>query len=425
MGGSKSKPVDETQQKDEEEAKILAEALQQKAGAPAPAAPAAAAKAPQEAPAEQPVGKIPSTVDLQRRRSSLKKTETKESTGMCASAEELAAVAKVFEELAGSGSHFHEKLAGAFGIGMAPLKENFPQNGQQFAENLFAGHYTMDPIGWPAFQLRLRMQTDIQALQMKKTETRQSGSVPKEDMERASKFYDTMKDDMEKLAEKLNISFAHLMENCPEDGQDFATKLFEGVYCVDYIEMNKNQWRLLLPGDLTKSFVAAEFRNRSERSEADVGAAVMRKMTSVRDSDTVQFAKFYDRNKGDLEVIAKESGLSLKHLKNLPPKDADDFAQNVLDGVYTVDMDGEAKANLRTALRKEMKQVHLKRRVSRTWDGKADEEEVERIVMVYNEYNGDLENLAKLLQLDSTKLGNDLPRDAKEFATKVLLGEYA
>lgn len=379
---------------------------------------------------EKPMSKMLTGDGLKAKRGSLKKSTTKDSMGP--SEEELNVIASIYDEEmsvinASEDERDLSRLEKVFGITQLPFKQNKPNNGQEFARGLFSGLYSVDKDALATAKLRSRLSHDLwmKGRLLRSSSTRTSVGISKEDLEAAAKLYDRYVMELPKLAKHLNLDEPTLMKNIPRDRTDFASKMFLGFYTLDSDSATRKKWR-----DGLSSSIGAALRRKSRSGSMDDfdpgEEAMVKKLSQVHETDVGRFRKFFDDHKGDLAVIARKTGIPIAAFEKHAPKNAEDFTDKLLDGVYTVDMTADAKKNLRDVLRKELIAAasHLKHAVSKEWDGKVDPKEAERLSKLYDEKKSKLEELAEKVGITVESLKKTPPADGGDFAKKVLLGEY-
>merc|ERR1719220_2202071 len=128
----------------------------------------------------------------------------------------------------------------------------------------------------------------------------------------------------------------------------FAKAVYAGHYSADKTEAAKMKLRedLLKGSSLEKTRI-------SLKSAPKIG----RRLTQIKDGDQDKFEKFFASRSGNLKEIAAATQISLSLLEQFPPDDATDFAEKLLDGMYTLDMTAAARDEMRKCMRVEMPAV--------------------------------------------------------------------
>merc|ERR1719384_2661338 len=98
-----------------------------------------------------------------------------------------------------------------------------------------------------------------------------------------------------------------------------------------------------------------------------------------------------------------------------------------MTGMYSKDMDAEAREKLRKSLRGELmvKTKSLKKSATKEWDGHASPEDIRKYANIWKETEGDLSKISKICPLDLDKLKQYTPADGEQFAQNLLLGKYS
>lgn len=347
---------------------------------------------------------------VQSARGSLKHSTTKELLGP--SEADIKAVAEVYTYNSG----VLGTISREHGINEQLMRINAPKDARTFAIQLLTGMYTYEDDMKAKADWRRSLSRDIPraAIRLKgEHETRRGRALTEDDMSSFVRVYEESKGDPDVLAKKVGVDPEVVKRLLPEDAEDFARKILEGMYSVDQIEACKHDFREQLKDMILKKV-------------DDLKSAVPRKLTQVGDRDIDMFEKFYDDNDGDLEAIAKATGIPYDALQDCPPQDASDFADKLMAGMYSKDMDAVAREKLRKSLRGELmiKTKSLKHTTTKEWDGQAASDQIEKYAKIWREEDGELFRIAKICSLDLEKLKQYKPADGEEFAKNFLLGRY-
>lgn len=344
----------------------------------------------------------------------LRKSITRESTGP--STDDIAAAAKIYTDHKGCLATVAELL----GLKEKLMNNDAPNNATEFAEKLLAGNYSEegDEVAKRKLRENLRPELTQRRPSLKRATTKEYEGLTDKDPDfiMAVKLFPGDKQtELEALAGKLGLSTSHLQSDPPKDAQDFARKLLAGAYVAD-----KNE---LLKKDLRSKLEAAIRERRPSLSTVPMSK---RRLSQVTDEEFQSFGSFFDKHNGDIDKMAEESGLPSDLLRNAPPQNSIDFVAKLMDGLYTYDMDEEAKKNFRGCLKKEMmnSKDKLKKTPTKEWDGSASEEDVKMFAKVYAARNGELKALAELFSLDIDAMQQNPPASDQDFGKKVLLGAY-
>jgi len=352
--------------------------------------------------------------DIGSAKRGLRKSITRESTGP--STDDIAAAAKIYTDHKGDLA----KVAELLGLKESLMNNDAPNNATEFAEKLLAGNYSddADEVAKQKLRENLRPQLMQRRPSLKKTATKEYEGLSEKDPDfiMAVKLYPGGNEaGLRALAGKLDLSTSHLKDNPPKDAQDFARKLLAGAYAADKNEMLKKELRSKLEAAI-----------KERRPSLSSVPKDKRRLSQVSDAEFQSFGSFFTKHNGDIDKIAEESGLPSDLLRSAPPQNSVDFVAKLMDGLYTYDMDEQAKQIFRTCLRKEMmnSKDKLKKTPTKEWDGSANEEDVKMFAKVYAARSGELKVLAELFSLDIDAMQLNPPDSDQDFGKKVLLGAY-
>jgi len=352
--------------------------------------------------------------DIKSARRGLRKSITRESTGP--STDDIAAAAKIYADHKGDLA----KIAEQFGLKEGLMNNDPPNNANEFAEKFLAGNYSevADEVAKQKLRETLRPDLMQRRPSLKKTTTKEYEGLSEKDPDfvMALKLFpgDNQKE-LEALAGKLGLSMSHLQSNPAKDAKDFAQKLLVGAYAADQAEMVKKQLRSKLEAAI-----------RERRPSLSSVPKEKRRLSQVTDEEFQSFGSFFNKHDGDVDKIAEASGLPSDLLRSAPPQNPVDFVAKLMDGLYTYDMDEQAKQDFRSCLRKEVKSSKdkLKKTPTKEWDGSANEEDIKMFAKVYTARSGELKVLADLFSLDIDAMHLNPPENDQDFGKKVLLGAY-
>merc|ERR1712194_19812 len=172
-------------------------------------------------------------------------------------------------------------------------------------------------------------------------------------------------------------------------------------------------------------------------------AVVKESNRHANSADIDNISMIFTKHRGNLEELAKIFGCQLAALQANPPKDGPEFAAKLFDGSYTGDSSDILKAALRSKLREELQSRKmaeprksfvtiagdsgtLVRGSSRATVRKSvvGDAEMEKICALYNDNNGDMAKLCKLLDLTPELAEKAKPANPMDFAMKLLDGAY-
>jgi len=347
---------------------------------------------------------------VRRASTTLKKTTTKEIEGQ-PSAGELASAGRIFTDNNGDLA----KIAATWGLSLDALKGDNPTTAEKFAENLLKGFFTADQDEEAKSKLRQQLSSAVRRASstLKKTATKEFVGPSEAEVAAVAAALPAELGQLPAFAASLGIAPELLKQHAPTDRDDFARKVLAGVYTQDQTETAKADFRSKLGREITKQVV-------------NLKTVRPRRMSNVSDDEHKSFAKFYTKHGGDLFKISADTGITMELLVNAAPVNADDFAQNLLEGKYTVDMCAHARATLRTGMRTDLAQRRssLTKVTTKEWDGAANAKDIAMLVEVYNGCKGDVFAISKSCGLSLPAMSRDPPRSAEEFGKKVLLGCY-
>jgi hypothetical protein len=354
--------------------------------------------------------------DLQQQSGKLRRTETKEVAAE-PSAADIEVVGKLYSDANGD----LDKLAASCGANPELLRKRPPADAADFAKKLLGGVYTGDTTELAKSQLRDELLEGIQkqAGQLKRAHTKEVAAAPADsDIACVAKIYSDSEGNLDKVAAACGMrrgSLEMLKKHPPADANEFAKKLLEGTYSAgDSSELAKADFRSqLLEGLRTQG-------GKLKRADTKEVAA------GPQQADIDCVAKIYTSNNGNLGRIAEACGANPDMLKTNPPTDAQDFARKMLEGHYTGDTSGFAKAHLRDRLCEDLQAqaMKLKRTETKEVASAPGEADVEAIAKVFTQHGGNLEKIAPLCGANLVLLQKTPPADATDFAKKLLEGLY-
>jgi len=344
-------------------------------------------------------------------RKGLKRTVTKEATGE-ASFEDVQALSAMYNRVQGDIT----KLSQAFKIPEHFLKKVAPSDGDDFARKLLAGVYTQEGTAVAQEKLRTDLRGDLQRSlsSLKRTATKEYSGPGADELTAAAKIFDAHKGDLLRISKHCNIDYDTLVRHKPKDSLAFAKELLAGTFTVDQTAQAKADLRSRLQGDL-------------RRTASQLKRVATREYAGPTPEEIAYVAKLYDNQKGDLQTLARLTNLNLKLLQKQPPVSGTNFAENLFRGMYTSDKTEDAKKELRTKLLWECKaqSTQLKRTVTRVGDGLASKEDVDAIAQVWEQHKGNLDKIATVTGARLELIVKFKPRDARDFAKKLLEGVYS
>lgn len=354
---------------------------------------------------------------LQQQTTNLRKTRTKEYTGQAAK-EDIEAAASIYTNCSGN----LEKLAQVLKVKKTVFDGKPPENAYDFARKLLAGDYSVDALERARSDLRLNLRTDLHRTitqGLHRTTTKEAtGEATEEDIAKVVAVYERFRGDHTSISNKFRISHSLLRKYEPVDARDFAKKLLTGVYCSDMSEMARAMFRQKLVEDLQMQSAALK-KTRTKENRA------------LTEADTLSASLVYTRERGDLDRIAKNYNLSRRLLDKNPPKDAMDFAEKLLSGDYSSELESKETARLeRSYTATERRKGKGPGAIQRTESHdkgvpKATPEQIDHIMRIYAKCYGDLEEVARICGLDADLLYPDPPKDCQDFAEKFLSGAYS
>lgn len=359
----------------------------------------------------------PSADDLSSRGRELKKVQTRDRDD-ANNGSLISALATLYNKNGGDAA----KIAKECGADIGLMRKYPPKSANDFAEKLLFGIYTKMgtditvKVGPPS-----AAQLQEASKQLKKTVTAVKDMAPAEnELQAIGGIFQRCGGDMEKIAAATGCCLALLNKTPPKDGLDFAAKLLLGVYTDAFAVGN----------------TARPVGERAVLSVADLQsrAGALKKvdlMTSGAislEADLKNLQSVYETHKGNLETLANVCGVSFAILKKSPPKDSLDFAEKVLEGAYTDSKSEEMRSKfggylmLDALLKQSNKLKSVSTNLSR--DLKPSSEEISTIAKLYTENGGDLANLAKATGAELTLLEKNKPKDATDFAEKLMAWVY-
>lgn len=348
---------------------------------------------------------------LPQRRASLKKATTKEIEGPPSEGAVQTAVG-IYNELEGN----LRRIADRWELSLEAMTNNPPESADDFAKKLLMGAYTADQSEAAKAELRSHLRKDIRSSlsHLRKSITKEYMGPSEVEVASIAQLFPSAVEELPILAERLGISMQAMMDHAPKDADDFARKVLAGVYTEDQAEAAKAEFRLKLHEEV-------------KQVKPNLKTVKPRRMSNVSDDETKKFEAFYEKHDGDLRIISAATGITLELLQNSQPKSAAEFAQNLLTGVYTVDMCALASKNLRWAIYKEVRtrRDSLTKVTTKEWDGAQDSKDIAFLEDVYTSKGGDLLRISKECSLSLKALTEFKPKDKNDFAKKVLLGYYS
>jgi len=343
-------------------------------------------------------------------RSGLKRTTTKEMVGE-ASEDELMAFGKIYNNERGN----LEKLAKLFGANLQLIRQNLPIDARDFAKKLLSGFYTGEKTKVEKQNLRTRLLEGVQtqAKNLKRTITKEMEGPSKETLEAVALIYDSFRGDFSTLAAHYGISEAILKKDPPETSLDFAERLLQGVYSEEENEAAKAKLRDQLKVDL-------------KRQSSRLKRTTTKEYQGPSNEEIDFMANLYKQYSGNLEQLAKMTGVSLKLMQASPPVDGADWGYKILDGNYSIDKSEQAKKDLRDKLSWELKMQasKLKRTNTKEMTGDATEQDIQNFSAMYSKHRGDLDKLSRLFGTSPSLMKKHPPVDARDFAKKLLEGFF-
>lgn len=345
----------------------------------------------------------------------LRRVNTKDvGIGSAPAPEDLEVIAKIYVDSKGDLA----KIAETCGASLSLLKAKPPKDAQDFAKKLLDGAYVGErsEIARKEFRSRLVADLEDKGTKLRKIATKENMDGPSEaDMQVVAKLYTENGGDLEKLAKLTGSNLALLQKKPPLDADDFAKRLLTGSYIGEESEVAKMKFRSDLKDQLEV--------NRSNLKK------VSSKITdaSLKEADVKAIAKLYEDNSGDLEALAVLTGSNLSLLKSKAPKDATDFATNLLEGKYVGDTVSIARFDLKQALKKDLDEQ--KEKLKKAPDAEEDkfeptDQEMGALRQMYRDCKGDLKKLAHRSGAQKALLEKKPPKDAEEFAKNLLAGLY-
>jgi len=140
-------------------------------------------------------------------------------------------------------------------------------------------------------------------------------------------------------------------------------------------------------------------------------------------------AELYRKHEGNADALAAETGADAELLRRSPPKGADDFAQKLLEGAYTISSSvGRGPKGLPSASDLKAGQGRLKHIEEEAQPEKPSEpsaKEVSYLASLYDKCKGDLAALAAAVGASLSSLRKNPPSDGPEFARNLLKGRYS
>jgi len=354
----------------------------------------------------------------------LKRTETKEGNAK-PQASDIERLARIYDDNGGD----LEKLAGVFAIDMALLAKAKPAGARDFARNLLEGFYTGDSSELAKSQLRGRLFADLnaQSSKLRRTETREGPIAPGAlDVESVADIYRRNAGDLDMLAVICGAHLDMLRKSPPADADDFARKLFEGLYTGDTGDIAKASLRERMPEKI------AEQLKKLKRTETKECKAIVELEAS--DVDLERMANIYTDKNGDLDAIATVCGINVQAIQRWPPNDATEFARRLLAGHYTFDTSLQGQRRVRKHLVGSKCLLDSIQELAKTikWGrpypnkcGVLRERDIWTIQDYYEDHNGDLDELAALCGVAPELLRRIPPEDSEDFARKLLEGWYS
>ena len=228
--------------------------------------------------------------DIQDSASKLKRTSTKESIGP--SPVELAAVAEFYESHQGN----LDEIAEACGISVALLKNNAPQDAQEFAERLLQGGYSEETAEKAKADLREKLLEQIlrRKSTLKRTSTKENVVLSDMEIEFVAKVWTSNNGDLKKIAQQCNCDLHLLQAKPPTDPKEFAQRLFDGDFSANKDAENQRKLRQGLRNDLLRQVNQLK------------PAVVQQKNRSVSTADI-------DKYKMDFDCDHSVAGIELPH----------------------------------------------------------------------------------------------------------------
>jgi hypothetical protein len=258
--------------------------------------------------------------DLRVSSSRLRRSSTRGSSFEGPTEEEM----KILKEIYDSKKDDLDALAAMFDIKVDLLKNNAPEDGEQFAKFLFLGFYTEDKTEASKAEVRRSLNGDIKRTQSKlrKSVTKASIGPASEDIAAAAKVYTELDGDLAKIAERCLLTFQLMQNDPPVSADDFAVKAFAGNYTEDKDEALKSKLRHALGTSIRR--VSTSLKKSTTKEPGGL---------SQQDIDMT--AKLFPASMDEVDGVAEKLGLSVALLKANPPTDDKDFARKVLTGFYT------------------------------------------------------------------------------------------
>lgn len=253
---------------------------------------------------------------------------------------------------------------------------------------------------------------------LRPVETKASTGTADAEISAIAQIYTGLAGDLGRVAREFSADLGLLRQSPPEGAQDFAKRLLEGRYTKP-------------GGEVTITLrppTAAQLQTKGARLksvEMKVGGA------RPKEAEISCLAGIYTRYKGDLDKIAAVTGLNRALLKKVPPADATDFGKKMLAGVYA---DAASELGLLSHLPDDhivlsaadlqnragnLKQTEVSRKATQAGD-----DTVAAVAQIFHDHAGDLEKLASVCGLSIALLQKTPPKDAEQFARKVLDGFY-
>jgi hypothetical protein len=302
------------------------------------------------------------------------------------------------------------------------MEKSPPADATDFAKKLLDGAYSGETGELAKSNLREQLLDGIQkkAGQLKRAQTKEVAPGGHEanasDIANLATVYTQNKGDLDTIATTCGASAELLKKHPPVSAEDFAKKLLAGDYTGDSSEIAKSDFRNQLLEGLTAQ--ASKLKKAPPSPSSNVGPA---------QSDIDCVAKIYTQSGGNLESIAASCGANLDMLKKHPPSDAQDFAKRMLDGQYTGDSTGFAKAQLRDRLCEDLQEQakHLKRTNTKECGDGPSDADLDCVAKVYDENKGDLDKIADVCGISASLLKTKPPSNAKDFAAKLLAGAWS
>lgn len=340
----------------------------------------------------------------------LKRTTTKESTGEALS-EDIQVIAKIYTQERGN----IDKLCSLFYINKTVMANNMPRDAEDFAKKLLGGHYAGEAPEVAKLDLQTEIKSDLKKTitGLKKSHTKEYSGLTADDLTAASRIYDAHKGDLLKISKHCKIDYETLVANAPSNSIEFAKALLAGKYTIDETEQSKAQLRQNLRSDL-------------HRSASQLRRVATKEYGGPSPEEIAHLSKLYNLNNGDLDKLAKLTNCNYKLFEKYPPTSAKDWAIKLLNGTYTQDKTETSKKMMRDRLKWEVKagQANLKRTVTRVGTGLAMKEDIDKVVELYNKHKGNLDKLATVTGAKLELLAKSRPKDAEDFAKKLLEGVY-